>query len=216
MGKVVKRNHSHKGKRGPLVNRTMIPSMGNELRTLRLARHWTIEQAASEVGMSYGGYLKLERGDRRLKADQIARIAEVYEIPESQVLGSRLQVFIIGEIDATGRIVPYDASNDILQLAPVPDGSTVQTVAYRVGKGVSLTGIAEENWLLYHDEPVEDVPDEWIGKVCVCELESGERFVCKIFYGKLAGTYDLIGANSDHRRGQAVKSIAFVTWTKQV
>lgn len=215
MGMIVKRNHSHKGKRELPINRTILPDMGNQLRNLRLSRRWTIDKAANEIGMSYGGYLKLERGDRRLKAEQIARIAAVYGVADSDVIGSRLQVYVIGRVDASGRIITFDEAGGPLQLAPAPDGSTNQTVAYRVEEGAVLQGIAEENWLIYHDEPVAEVPDEWIGKFCVCELKDGERFICKIFYGKVAGTYDLVGTKSDHRRGQEVRSVALVTWTKQ-
>lgn len=215
MGMTVKQNHSQKGKRAAPINRTMVPAMGNHLRTLRLARGWTVDQAANEIGMSYGGYFKLERGDRRLKAEQIARIAEVYGVTDSEVTGTRLQIYIMGTVDADGRVNALDEKDSTPQLAPVPDGSTNQTVAYRVSEGVVLHGIAEENWLIYHDEPVADVPDDWIGKFCVCEVAGGERLICKVYYGKTPGTYDLVGVKSDHRRAQSIMSIALVTWTKQ-
>ncbi len=64
-------------------------TMGNNLKQLRQRRGWTMELAAHAMGQSTKGYEKIERGERRLTADRITRAAEVYQVPEVDVIGSR-------------------------------------------------------------------------------------------------------------------------------
>lgn len=63
-----------------------IPSMGNSLESLRLARKWTHEQAAERFGMSKGGYIKVERGERGLTEAKIKLAAKIYGVPVSHII----------------------------------------------------------------------------------------------------------------------------------
>lgn len=60
--------------------------MGNNLKKLRKAKGLTLPQAAKLMGMSYGGYVKLERSERRLASDHIARAAAAFDVPGAAVI----------------------------------------------------------------------------------------------------------------------------------
>ena len=47
----------------------------------------TLEQAAVAFGLSRGGYIKIEGGDRGLKAERIAKAAEVFKVDPREVMG---------------------------------------------------------------------------------------------------------------------------------
>ena len=58
------------------------------LARLRVAAGLTQEEAAGKMGVSLGGYRKLESGERRLKVEQIKKASEVFGVPvESVVTG---------------------------------------------------------------------------------------------------------------------------------
>ncbi|WP_280141033.1 XRE family transcriptional regulator [Methylobacterium sp. UNC378MF] len=57
----------------------------NNLKRLREASGMTQEQAAAAFGMSKGGYIKIEDGDRGLKAERIAKAAEIFKVQPSEI-----------------------------------------------------------------------------------------------------------------------------------
>jgi transcriptional regulator with XRE-family HTH domain len=58
----------------------------NNLKALQAARGLTIDQAAKAMGMSRGGYLKIQRGENRLTSTTIARAAQAFGVRESEVV----------------------------------------------------------------------------------------------------------------------------------
>lgn len=60
--------------------------MKNNLKNLRESAGLTQIQAADLMGMSKGGYIKIEHGHRRLTAEHIARAAEIFEVSQETVL----------------------------------------------------------------------------------------------------------------------------------
>jgi phage repressor protein C with HTH and peptisase S24 domain len=63
-----------------------IPGMGNRLKELREARRWTHDEAATKMGISRSGYIKLERGERRLADQHIQAAARAFGIAPAQVI----------------------------------------------------------------------------------------------------------------------------------
>lgn len=89
----------------------MVPAVSNGLKSLRENRQWTQEAVASRFGMSKSGYIKLERGERRLADDHIAKAMEVYGVPASVVLGDKTPVepvnaTIVGKTSGTAARIP--------------------------------------------------------------------------------------------------------------
>ncbi|XYD11553.1 helix-turn-helix transcriptional regulator [Methylobacterium sp. NMS12] len=65
--------------------------MGNSLRALRTKRGWTHDQAASEMGVSRGQFIKLERGERGLTERTIALAAKAFGVPRAAVIDDEAQ-----------------------------------------------------------------------------------------------------------------------------
>lgn len=53
---------------------------------LRNDRGWTVQQMADECGVSYGGYLKIERGERQMTTAWIERLAAGLGVTPSDLL----------------------------------------------------------------------------------------------------------------------------------
>lgn len=61
--------------------------MGNGLAKIRADRGWTQERMAEELGMSAGGYRKIEYSTRRLKVEQAKAFASRLGVPLDDILG---------------------------------------------------------------------------------------------------------------------------------
>lgn len=62
-------------------------SPSEQLRELRISRDWTQPEAAEQMGISKGHYIKLERGEREFTRAIIFRAAEVFGVNASTFLG---------------------------------------------------------------------------------------------------------------------------------
>jgi len=61
--------------------------MANSLKALRELRGWTHDDAADAMGISRGGYIKLERGERKLNERTIALAARAFGVAPKVILG---------------------------------------------------------------------------------------------------------------------------------
>lgn len=77
------------GAERPVVN-VASSTTGNGLKALRERQGWTLEQAAQAMGVSRGGYVKLERGERKLTQTYIENAVEVFGATAQDVLGPPL------------------------------------------------------------------------------------------------------------------------------
>ncbi|CAL8981841.1 hypothetical protein RHODGE_RHODGE_04008 [Rhodoplanes serenus] len=63
--------------------------MGNNLKVLRELKGWTLDDAAAAMGVSRGGYIKLERGERKLSERTIGLAAKAFGVgPADLIEGS--------------------------------------------------------------------------------------------------------------------------------
>jgi transcriptional regulator with XRE-family HTH domain len=63
----------------------------NNIKALKKAKGWTIDQAAAAMGMSRGGYIKVERGENRLTSTSIANAARAFGVSESEIVSSAVR-----------------------------------------------------------------------------------------------------------------------------
>lgn len=70
----------------------MVPGMANALKRLRTERGWTHDQIADRMGLSRGGYLKLERGERKLNEHTINLAAKAFGVPRSIIMGDEISL----------------------------------------------------------------------------------------------------------------------------
>jgi phage repressor protein C with HTH and peptisase S24 domain len=62
--------------------------MGNSLKSLRLAKGWTHDEAAEAMGISRGQFIKLERGERGLTEARLQKASRIFGVSVDAVLGS--------------------------------------------------------------------------------------------------------------------------------
>jgi transcriptional regulator with XRE-family HTH domain len=164
--------------------------MGNNLKKLRAGAGWTQEKTAREMGVSFGQYVKLERGDRRLTADYIAQAAQAFGVSRADIIEERTTVPVMGYVGA-GAAAHYYAEADYLHdEVPMPPGGTEDTVALEV-RGDSL-GSFFNQWLVYYDDIRNPVTMDLIGRLVVCETVDGRVLVKKLMKGTRPGHFHLL------------------------
>lgn len=181
--------------------------MGNMLKTLREERGWTHERAAEEMGVSRSQFIKLERGERRLNTDYIARAAQAFGVAASRVLGDdeRITIPIVGRVGATpdGAIVQDTGQGNFGEL-DVPAGATGDEAALEVD-GYSMGIYAPDgSIILYHDR--RDPPtDDMLSEVCVVGLPDGRVLMKRLLRGSSRGLFDLESLVGETMRDQRVE-----------
>lgn len=89
----------------------------------------TQEQAAVAFGLSKGGYIKIEDGDRGLKADRIAKAAEVFKVQPADIIGE------LGDISAVASPAFEDALLERARAATAESGVELLPVVGEVAAG---------------------------------------------------------------------------------
>lgn len=108
------------------------PGMGNNLKSLREERDWTHEEVAARFGMSRSGFIKLERGERKLSEAHIAKATEVFGVSSAEVLGeSATTIPIIAWVSA-GDMLRDDVADEALGAVRVNDLPPGDWIALRV------------------------------------------------------------------------------------
>tara|TARA_R100000365_G_C2748614_1_gene80775 strand:+ start:16525 stop:17208 length:684 start_codon:yes stop_codon:yes gene_type:complete len=119
--------------------------MGNRLKDLREQRGLSQEQAGAAMGMSKSGYVKIERGERKLSTDHLERAAKAF--------GVDLRDIVQNSVDA--RRLPADAT----PLADMPVVARNEVVSDRADLPVfvSARGGLREDSMIIGNEPIEYV-----------------------------------------------------------
>lgn len=188
-------------------------AMQHNLKTLRQRRGWRLQDAAEAFGLSPKGYEKIESGERSLSMQRAAKAAEVYGVSISEVVSAAHEIPVVGTV-SHGGIVRYVMSGEIIEVAPRPSDATSETVALLVEKGVTVPGIAIEDYFIYHDEKRVGVPEEHLGKLCFAQIEGGDALIRRVYAGSESGVYDLVGVGFETIRNQKIVWSARLTWLK--
>lgn len=180
--------------------------MGNNLKKLRELKNWTHDEAAAAMGMSRGGFIKLERGERLLDEDSVRNAAEVFEVTRGVVLGEQTPIRIMGRVGAGGSIepdfeqVPPDGLSTIELPFPVPDGIDGLEVegesmipAYRPGDVI----------LVWRDQRRPTI--EYIGEECAVLTTTGYRALKVLQRGRSARLFDLTSHNALPKQDVAIE-----------
>jgi transcriptional regulator with XRE-family HTH domain len=188
--------------------------MQNNLSALRKKRGWSQDELATRMGTTRNQIAKLEGGSRRLSDVWIGRAAKAFGVDAGAlVTSSENAVPIVGDVGAGGRVTYIGEPQGAHDTAPKPPGASDVTVAVRV-RGDSMPGVAEDRWLIYYDDRVAGVPDEWVGELCVVWLSDERVFIKRVYRGRDPGTFDLISTAYEPIRDEEVEWSAKVTWIK--
>lgn len=187
----------------------IIHTMANNLKDLRRRRGWTQTEAALAFGLSKGGYVKIEDGDRKLSESYIRKAAEVYGVSEAEVIGQRTTVPVVGFVGAGAEAHVYADGQGPFDEAPAPVDATPYTVAVEI-RGDSL-GSFFDRWMVYYNDRRSPVTADLIGQLCVVGLRDGRVLVKKLKRSATRGLFHLYGQFGDPILDVAVEWAAPVT-----
>lgn len=177
--------------------RANVPGMGNNLKRLREMKGWTHDAAAEAMGISRGGFIKLERGERQLDESSIAKAAEVFEVTKEVVLAEQTPIRIMGRVGAGGMIEPeyeqvsHDGLNTVELPFSIPDGISGLEVA-----GDSMLPVYRSGDVILVWDEQRHPTREYIGEECAVKTSTGFRALKEIQRGRLSQTYNLYSHNA--------------------
>lgn len=174
----------------------IIPAVGNNLRKLRKEKGWTQERAATAFGMSKGGYIKIERSERKLDADRIATAARVFGVSEAEVFSEARVVPVKGYV-AAGQAHFDQAIDGEPDTVEAPEGSPPETVAVEI-RGDSL-GPGFDRWYALYADRRDPITEDQLGQLCVLGTEDGRTVIKWVRRG--AQGYTLISGTGNVEEG---------------
>ena len=181
----------------PALGHAFGPGLGHRrgeratLAEVRKTKGWTQEQAADAMGLSLGGYRKLEYGNRDFSLDYRERAARACDVPLGTFLdAARQEVPLVGYVGAGAEAHFYATADDPDETVPAPDNWTPNMVAVEI-RGESL-GELFDHWIVFYDQVKTPVTTDMIGKLCVVGLPDGRVLVKKIKASRAPGVYHLL------------------------
>lgn len=186
----------------------MSSAMGHRLKELRKLKSWTQQDAAEAFGMSKGGYVKIEDGDRGLSLEHVRKACEIYGVGPTEVMGDPAYVPLVGYVGAGSEAHFYDGGDPPDELVQMPAGGNDLTVAVLV-RGDSL-GAFFNGWLVYYDDRREPFTSDLLRKLCVVGLADGRVLIKKVMPGSAAGHFHLVSQT------EGIIEDAVITWAAEV
>lgn len=182
-----------------------VPAMGNRLRFLREQKGWTHNEAAEALGMSRGGYIKLERGETQLTTATIHRAAKAYGVHEGEIVSAITSTIpVVGMVGAGGAIeTAWEQQSEPLHEIeiPFPFGESV----------IGLEVRGDSMWPRYDSgdvivvakagEPIESL----LGFEAAVRTSDGHRYFKRIVDGAKKGLFDLESYNAPTMRGVEIE-----------
>jgi repressor LexA len=171
--------------------------MGNNLKKLREMKGWTHDTAAEAMGMSRGGFIKLERGERKLDEDSIRLAADVFGVTREVVLAEQTPIRVMGRIGAGGTIepdyeqVPPDGLYTIDLPFAVPDG----IVGFEID-GVSMLPVYRPRDVILVWEEQKRPTYDFLGEEAAVLTDKGMRALKEIQRGRSQSLYNLHSHNA--------------------
>lgn len=169
----------------------------NRIAALRNDAGLTQEQAADAMGMSLGGYRKLEYGERRLKAEQITAAARAFNVSEADVLLSNKTVAGMGYIGAGATIEP-----DFEQTPP--EGLFTVELPFAVPEGLVAFEVKGDSMLPRYDDgdvvlvyvEQQRATEMLLGEEVAVRTTSGARYLKRLMRGSGGKRFNLESWNA--------------------
>lgn len=165
---------------------------------LRESRGWTHERAAAEMGISRSGFIKLERGERKLSDKTIARAAQVFGVPPAAILSENPgSVPVVGRVGAGALIspeydqVPQEGLFTVDLPFPIPD----EMIAFEVDGESMLPAYRPRDVIVCWRDQRRGT-DSFIGEEAAVRTGADHRYLKTILSGPRRGLYSLSSFNS--------------------
>ena len=151
---------------------------------------------ARALGRSPSAVTDLLNGHRRLRADEIAIVAEYLGVEPPRLIGggrgpaAAPKAPLVGYVGAGAIAHFYADGQGPFDEVDAPADAHPQTVAVMV-RGHSL-GALFDNWLVFYDD-IRDPPDDsLVGRMCVCGLADGRVLIKALKRSQNAGLWNLL------------------------
>lgn len=169
----------------------------NRLAELRTEAEMTQEATAEAMGMSLGGYRKLEYGERRLKAEQIAIAARAFGVQESDVLASIRSARVMGKIGAGAKIEPEfeQVPEEGLYTVDVPFAIPEGIVAFEVYGESMLPRYDDGDVILVYSDQQRST-ESLLGEEVAVRTTDGRRYLKRLLRGSAKGYFNLESWNA--------------------
>src|SRR6185437_8857811 len=130
---------------------------------------------AKALGRSPSAVTDLLNGSRRLRAEEIAIVAEYLGVDPPRLVGG-------------GR--PRHPTGRVPLVGYVGAAASASTVAVQI-RGHSL-GALFDNWLVFYDDMRDPPGDDMIGRMCVCGLADGRVLIKALKRSQVPGMWTLL------------------------
>jgi transcriptional regulator with XRE-family HTH domain len=87
-------------------------NIGEKIRKLRERRDWTQKKLAEKVGINHSVFNRIESGERKVRSDELSRIAEVLDVTPAFLLGTEEQDTnkVYNDAETTIRLIKEEAA----------------------------------------------------------------------------------------------------------
>jgi phage repressor protein C with HTH and peptisase S24 domain len=163
---------------------------------------------AKALGVAHPQITRLLQSHRRLKADEIPKIAEYLEEPPPA-----RAIPIVGYIGAGAEVLPFDdfQSSEGLDAVPAPPDFT---------DGIALSVRGDSMWPKYEDgdivlcESLEIDPTSLLNSYCYVQLTDGRTFLKILRKGSAPGLYTLASHNAPSIEDVTLARVYRIAWAK--
>ena len=151
---------------------------------------------ARALGRSPSAVTDLLNGHRRLRAEEIAIVADFLGVEPPRLVGGGRgpgpvpKAPLVGYVGAGAIAHFYADGQGPFDEVPAPDAASGNTVAVQI-RGHSL-GALFDNWLVFYDDVRDPPGDDLVGRMCVCGLADGRILIKALKRSQNAGLWNLL------------------------
>ena len=151
---------------------------------------------AKALGRSPSAVTDLLNGSRRLRAEEIAIVAEYLGVEPPRLYGGGRprhptgKVALVGYVGAGAVAHFYADAQGPFDEVEAPDAASPATVAVQI-RGHSL-GALFDNWLVFYDDIHTPPDDSLIGRMCVSGLSDGRVLIKALKKSPATGLWNLL------------------------
>lgn len=178
--------------------RKPITRFPNRIREIRLRRGLSQQALGEAANIDYRTVGKLERGETRLKVEDMERLAPALGIEPSDLHSMAKTVPVVGYVGAGAQVFPIDdhAKGDGLADVRCPPGLDPDTTVAVQVKGDSMWPL-EDGWVLFYSRAQEATASHVVGKLCIVKVANdGPTLVKHVRRAPQAGHFNLISSNA--------------------
>lgn len=174
--------------------------MKMKIATLRKQKHMTQMDLAEATGLSqsYIGAMESKNIAKSPSMDTLVTIAAALSVRVGELFDDAKPIAVAGKVGAGAKVPLYDAyakGDGLYHVAcPADLPHDAHVVAVEV-EGDSMVPIYQNGDVLFYSREVMGVPNEALGRICVCEDSNGDVWVKHVKPGSEPGKFHLISIN---------------------